>query len=153
MKREIPDIKCGIIGDGPERKHLTKLTKKLNISDNVKFFGFIEKDEDVYSYMKSSRVFVLPSTREGFPNTILEANSCGLPAIIIKHEKNAGMAAVKEGYNGFIINLSAQKIAEKISELLRNDPKILKRNALEFAKEHDWNIIVKRIEKIYKETL
>lgn len=153
LKEEIPDIRCGIIGDGPEKDHLMRLSKKLNISSNVKFFGFVEKDEDVYSYMKSSKVFVLPSTREGFPNTILEANSCGLPAIIIRHEKNAGIGVVKEGYNGFIVELSPEKIAERISNLLTNDLKPLKKNALKFAKEHDWKIIVKKMEEVYEEAL
>ncbi|MBC7100423.1 glycosyltransferase family 4 protein [Methanothermobacter tenebrarum] len=153
LKNRIPDIKCGIIGNGPEKEHLIGLSKKLDISNNVKFFGFIEKDEEVYSYMKSSKIFVLPSTREGFPNTILEANSCGLPAIIVRHEKNAGTGVVKEGYNGFIVDLSPEEIADRISNLLENDLSNLKRNALEFAKKHDWNIIVNKIEKIYKESL
>jgi glycosyltransferase involved in cell wall biosynthesis len=155
VKEEIPDVKCGIIGDGPEMNKLKVLSRELELNDNVKFFGFIESDEEVYARMKASKVFVLPSTREGFPNTILEANSCGLPAIIIKHEKNAGVGVVKEGYNGFILNLSPKGIAGKIIYLLQNEDEMirLRKNAREFAREYDWSIIVERIEKVYEEAL
>ncbi len=144
-----------MIGDGPEKENLIRLSKKLGLDNNVVFFGFIERDEDVYSYMKASKIFVLPSTREGFPNTILEANSCGLLAIIVKHEKNAAVGVVKDGYNGFIVDLSAEEIAKMIIYLLKNENELinLKKNALEFAMRHDWDIIVRRLEKVYEEAL
>ncbi len=153
VREKIPDIKCGIIGDGPEKESLTSLSKKLGLDNNVIFFGFFERDEDVYSYMKASKIFVLPSTREGFPNTILEANSCGLPAIIVRHKNNAGVVVVKEGYNGFIQNLSPEEIAKRIICLLQdeNARQKLSRNALEFAKMHDWDVIVDKIERVYKD--
>ena len=155
VKKEISDVTCGIIGDGPEMNKLKALSRELELNDNVKFFGFIESDEEVYARMKASKVFVLPSTREGFPNTIVEANSCGLPAIIVRHEKNAGVGVVKEGYNGFILNLSPEEIAEKVLYLLQNEDEMirLRENAREFAREYDWSIIVERIEKVYEEAL
>ena len=153
VKKEIRDIRCGIIGDGPEREKLKTLCKMLGLENNVKFFGFIESDLEVYSYMKSSKIFVLPSTREGFPNTILEANSCGLPAIIVRHNKNAGVSVVKNGYNGFVVNLSPKEIAEKIIYLLQNYDvlKTLSKNSIEFAKKYDWSIIVRRLLDVYSE--
>jgi len=155
VKEKIPDIKCGIIGDGPEKSNLITLSKKLDLDNNVTFFGFIERDEDVYSYMKASKIFVLPSLREGFPNTILEANSCGLPAIIVRHKNNASVAVVKDRYNGFILNFSPEEIAKKIIYLLQdeNARDKLSRNALEFAKMYDWDVIVDKIEGVYKEIL
>ena len=90
-REKIQDIRCGIIGDGPEMGKLRTLSGELGLDENVTFFGFIESDEEVYARMRSSKIFVLPSTREGFPNTILEANACGLPAMIVRHEKNAGI--------------------------------------------------------------
>ncbi len=155
LKQEIPDIKCGIIGDGPEKENLIKLSKNLGLDNNVTFFGFVEREEDVYSYMKSSKIFVLPSTREGFPNTILEANSCGLPAVIVKHEKNASVGVVKDGYNGFILDLSPEGVAKKVTYLLQNEEEMrrLSENARDFARGHDWSVIVKRIEEVYERVL
>lgn len=153
IKEKIPDVSCCIIGDGPDMEKLKKLSKKLRLSGNTKFHGFIENDDDVYSHMKSSKIFVLPSIREGFPNTILEANVSGLPAIIINHINNAGVGVVKNGYNGFILNLSPEEIAGQAIYLLQNQKELnqLSKNAVEFARNYDWNIIVQKIEGVYTE--
>ncbi|MFA4701981.1 glycosyltransferase family 4 protein [Pyrococcus kukulkanii] len=152
IREEIKDVRVAIIGDGPERDNLIKLSKELNLQQNVKFFGFLEKDEDVYAVMKASKVFVLPSTREGFPNTILEANSCGLPAIVIDHPLNGSTGIVKNGYNGFILPLSEKEISTRVLTLLQDSNLLntLKRNSIEFAKSHDWSVIVKKLENVYK---
>lgn len=155
VKNKLPNISCGIIGSGPELDNLKILSNNLELNKNVKFFGFIEQDEEVYSYMKSSKIFVLPSTREGFPNTILEANSCGLPAIIVDHRKNAGVGVVNNNINGFVVKLSEKEISNKILYLLQNEIElnILKEKSIEYAKNYDWNIIVSKIEKIYEDAL
>ncbi|MFY9637579.1 MAG: glycosyltransferase family 4 protein, partial [Methanobacterium sp.] len=66
IKEKFPDIRCLIIGDGPEREKLEELTVGLQLTDNVVFKGFMENYDDLIGYMKSSKVFVLPSIREGF---------------------------------------------------------------------------------------
>ena len=153
IKGELPSIKCRIIGDGPEKENLIRLTRSLNLEENVEFLGFIEKDEDVISSMKSAKVFVLPSTREGFPNTILEANACGLPVIIVKGEKNAAVDVVEDGKNGFICSFSEEDVATKVLALLRDGSKCRKMRDISKAKskEYDWSIIVNRMEKVYNE--
>lgn len=153
IREEIKDVRAAIIGDGPERDNLIKLSKELNLQQNVKFFGFVEKDEDVYAVMKASKVFVLPSIREGFPNTILEANSCGLPVIVIDHPLNGSTGIVKNGHNGFILQLSEKEISTRLLTLLHDSNLLdtLKRNSIEFAKSHDWGVIVKKLENVYRE--
>ncbi len=155
VKKEIPGVSCAIIGDGPDREKIENLVNELNLRDNITLFGFIERDEDVLSRVKSSKIFVLPSIREGFPNTILEANSCGLPAVIVNHEKNAGVGVVQNDYNGYIVELDPQEIADKIRYMLSNESVLskLRINAYEFGKSHDWNIIVEKIESVYTEVL
>ncbi|MCS7231877.1 MAG: glycosyltransferase family 4 protein [Elusimicrobiota bacterium] len=155
IKKEIPDIKCGIIGDGPERDNLRKLSLEKELADNIKFFGFIEDEKDVFSIIKASKVFVLPSVREGFPNTILEANACGLPVITVRHKKNAGASVIWQGENGFVVDLDACAIANKILEIIQNTEILekMRKSSLEFAKTHDWYRIVDLIEKAYKEVI
>ena len=57
--------------------------------------------------MKSSKICVLPSTREGFGITALEALACGLPVVTIDHKANAICDLITES-NGFLCSLSAE---------------------------------------------
>ncbi|MCD6255660.1 MAG: glycosyltransferase family 4 protein [Deltaproteobacteria bacterium] len=148
IKREISDIKCIIIGDGPEKEKLMKLAKELRVENNVKFVGFLENHNDVIAYMKSSKVFVLPSTREGFGIVALEANACGLPVVTVNHGRNAACDFVN-GENGFVCELSAEDIAEKILIGLEMG-KIVRRKCVENAMEYDWDGIAKKCEGIYR---
>jgi len=144
IKREIPDIKCIIIGDGPEKEKLMNLAKALRVENNFKFVGFLENHDDVIAYMKSSKVFVLPSTREGFGIVALEANACGLPVVTVNHGRNAVCDFIN-GKNGFICELSAENIAEKILIGLEIG-NAMRRKCVENAMRYDWDIIVGIVE-------
>ncbi len=72
--------------------------------------------------MKSARVFVLPSDREGFGLVVLEANACGLPVITVRRPDNAAQNLVVEGKNGFIAELDDADLARTILLVLAQDP-------------------------------
>jgi len=148
IKREISDIKCIIIGDGPEKEKLMKLAKELRVENNVKFVGFLENHDDVIAYMKSSKVFVLPSTREGFGIVALEANACGLPVVTVNHGRNAACDFIN-GENGFACEPSVEDIAEKVLIGLEIG-KIMRRKCIENAMRYDWDGIAKKCEGLYR---
>jgi glycosyltransferase involved in cell wall biosynthesis len=149
--RDSPEIKCAIIGDGPERENLGRLAKELKIEENVDFLGFLEREEDVISGMKSSKIFVLPSTREGFGISVLEANACGLPAVVVDSKKNAAASLITEGVNGALCDLSARSMALEIEKLLKNDLyKKMADSSKENAKKYDWDEVVKKTERAYE---
>jgi glycosyltransferase involved in cell wall biosynthesis len=75
------NIKLVIVGDGPYRGELEKITSKLNLDKFVSFEGRKDKEE-VKKYYQSADIFVLPSLSEGMPNVVLEAMACGLPIIM-----------------------------------------------------------------------
>ena len=149
VKTEMPDVRCLIVGDGPEREKLTMLVKKLELEKNIKFTGFLENYENVIGLMKSSKVFVLPSTREGFGIVALEANACGLPVITIKHERNASCEFVRDHENGFLCDLSERDVAEKILLGLKKGKTIRKR-CVDIARKYDLEPIVDMIESFYE---
>jgi glycosyltransferase involved in cell wall biosynthesis len=97
--------------------------------------------------MQASRVFVLPSTREGFGIAALEANACGMPFITIDHEQNAAKELVVNGENGILIGLDPVEMAQAIEKLLNT----AKDRAFYrvYAEQHDWNRIASRIQNVY----
>jgi glycosyltransferase involved in cell wall biosynthesis len=73
-------IRCWIIGDGPERKHLEALVKELGLEECFMFFGRLTHSETLLRMAEAS-VFCLPSEIEAFPIVFLEAMGAGIPAI------------------------------------------------------------------------
>lgn len=149
IRKKFPDIRCGIIGDGPERDRLETLAHQ-KAAGNVKFFGFISDLEKI-SMMKSAEVLAFPSTREGFGMVVLEAMACGLPVITTNHPMNA--AADLISHNGFKGDLSEEFIADKIGKLLAN-PDIrrdMSASSIRYAHEYDWDNITRMLEKTYRE--
>jgi len=149
IKKEIPHISCIIIGDGPERNNLERLIHELSLENNILMTGFIKEHEQVLSYMKSSKVFVSPSTREGFGIASLEANACGLPVITVNHPQNAICSLVTNGENGLICEFSEEDIAKKILEVTDNKHS-LSSKCIGFARNFDWDEVTKLLEKVYE---
>ena len=155
LLKDIPHLKCAIIGDGPQRENLERLTIKLGVQDAVKFFGRLKNDFDVISILKSSKLFISCSVLEGFGIVLMEANACGLPVIAIKHPNNAASELIRDGKNGFLVNLSPYEISQKALLLLRNEEMRLSLGGYgaEFSKEFDWSKVSERTFKIYTELL
>jgi glycosyltransferase involved in cell wall biosynthesis len=78
-------VEYEIIGDGPLRRKLEKYAIDLGIRESVNFVGEIPH-EQVFSHLKSSDVFVLPSYREAFGVAYIEAMACGIPVIACEGE-------------------------------------------------------------------
>ena len=154
LKSGFPELRVNIIGDGPERASLERLASELGIRGNVKFFGFVEDFDEVTALMKSSKVFVIPSTQEGGASIVtLEANACGLPAIAADHPLGIDKRLILAGKTGFFAGLTPEAFTEKI-QLLLGDRKLrdgMKAHAIEFARRYDWDRITSEIESVYQE--
>jgi len=151
LKKLHPEIKCLIIGDGPEKNQLIQLCSDLKLNKNIKFFGFVKDIDTVYSLMKSSKVFVFPSNREGFGIVTIEANACGIPVITTNHQDNASKDLITAEENGYLCNLDEYEIANSISQkILRNSNKNLKHMCLSHATKYNWNRIISKVQDIYQ---
>lgn len=154
-KTNLPTISCLIIGDGPERRSLEQLAAKLGLSDNVAFTGFVDQD-GLTAQMKSSKVLVLPSVREGFGLVIVEANACKLPVISISHEMSAVRELIQDGINGFLLSkISPDQIAKAVLMIVRDDElrKKLAENGFEMSKRYAWSDISKNIIDTYEKLI
>ena len=77
-KKTSSHSKLILIGDGPEKNKLQKLTNELALSNDVIFAGY---KKNAAQYLKAFDVFVLPSRKEGLPYVIQEAKAAQLPII------------------------------------------------------------------------
>jgi len=69
-----------LCGDGAEIEHLKMLAKDYQLTDQIHFAGWVEKEELDHYYSKAD-VFVLPSFSESFSLVVLEAMEHKLPVI------------------------------------------------------------------------
>lgn len=99
-----------LIGDGSSRSDLEKKSKELRLSRRIRFHG-IRKNP--LALLADKSLFCMPSRREGFPISLLEALSVGLPAVV----SNVGILPIiiKDGFNGFVFdNESPAALAKKL---------------------------------------
>ncbi len=99
-----------IVGDGPYREELERISLETMADRLVEFIGQKNKDELSQFYMGAD-IFVFPSRSEGMPNAVLEAMAYGLPIIMTPCE---GSEELIHG-NGYICHVD--KIKDRITEL------------------------------------
>lgn len=108
------NIKLVIVGDGPKRKVSENLARANNVK--VEFKGAVSRGETLRE-MELADIFVFASAWEGFPYTILEAMSCGLPVIA---SDVGGISEVLNEQNGILIKNDIQQIKGVIINLVSN---------------------------------
>lgn len=103
---------------GPDEECLNQviLSRCCGASDRLKFVGFTSEPE---KYMVASDVFALPSYREGFGSSVLEAAACGVPSVC---SKIYGLTdAVMDGVTGLLhVPADIDDIERKLEFLLLN---------------------------------
>jgi len=77
---DIPEATLLIAGDGDKRASLTTLAQTSGVANRVRFLGEVSHDE-LASVYSAADCLILASSREGWPNVLLEAMACGAPAI------------------------------------------------------------------------
>ena len=152
-----PKAKILLVGSGPKKNCLVKLTKDLNLENNVVFVDQVPHDE-LLQYYNLADVFVLPSIvneeseTEGLGVVLLEAISFGIPVVgsgvggipdIIKDHETGLIAKQKD----------SDSLAEKIIKLLSNDrlrEKLIKNGQKLIEEKYSWEIIADKFLEIYR---
>jgi teichuronic acid biosynthesis glycosyltransferase TuaC len=114
LRASFPQLRCRIIGEGPDRTRFAALVRELGIEPWVQFVGRQSRME-VAEAMRRCSVFVLPSRNEGLGCVYLEAMSCGKTVFgcrgqgideVIEHGKN-GWLIQADGLGELVEGLSA----------------------------------------------
>jgi len=134
VKEKVPEAELWIVGDGPFRDSLDKIS-----CEGIRFLGNLPNNER-RERLKKAWVLVNPSIREGWGLNIIEANALGVPAVAYDV---AGLRdSVKDGNTGLLAEAgNVEALAQKIALVLRDKGMRmqLSEDALEYSRGFSWD--------------
>lgn len=115
--QSLPDCYAWLAGDGPLRRELEALAKKLGVIDRVRFLGW---RTDRAALLRAADLCVLPSRYEPFGTVILEAWAAGTPLVACR---SAGPAAhIDDDVNGLLVDINdAPGLAKAMRRVLDDE--------------------------------
>jgi len=130
-------------------KRLQSFAQELGVADRVRFLG---QRDDVPDLLRAVDVLLLPSTAEGLPLSILEAQASKVAVVAAP---TAGIPEIiEDGATGFLVNANdAAGYARRLYDLFRV-PNIYSRITeaayLNVLQRHGWRSYIDRISDIYQ---
>ena len=106
LLRENANFRLFIAGDGSLAEPVKLKVKELGLESKIALLGRVPHDE-LMSYFKASKIFVLNTAYEGLPHVTLEAMACGLP--IVTTNVCGNPEVVKNGHNGFLVEYNSKE--------------------------------------------
>ncbi len=151
VQKEIPACLI-MVGDGVDFYAATRLVDSMGIGEKVKFLG---KQRFVEKIIPIADLMILNSAKESFGLAVLEAASCGVPAVVT----NVGglPEVVEHEKTGLVIPQNdLEKMAREIINLLKNSTRLkeMSTQARKRAVEKfDVDIIIPHYESLYKKII
>jgi glycosyltransferase involved in cell wall biosynthesis len=132
-----------IVGKGPEDTELRQRAAAHKLTSQITFTGELPAHAEVIGRMKSARLMVFPTRREGFGLAAVEAMACGTPVITTDHPDNFARVLITPGRNGYLCRPDGSDLADLILRALAEHP-ILSLGAVETASRYTWHEAVRR---------
>lgn len=154
------DISLDIIGDGPERKALEKLSSKLGVERQINFLGMLPQ-QDVRNRLLNYDISLMPSIpygekgEESFPYACLESMYSGL--ITIASNVGGLSKIITDGYDGFLVEHSNSDAISKIIERYNGSKEkfnLIRQNASETIRNnYSASVMAEKYLQVYKSIL
>jgi glycosyltransferase involved in cell wall biosynthesis len=127
-----------VVGDGPERDRLQRLTRSLGIDKAVSFCGWVSHDE-AQQKLRQADVLVFPSVRDNSPAVVFEALAAGAVPVVVDFGGPGDTVRPDVGYKVPLTNESDLVLEiEKILDSLAQDRDLLNRlrqQGMSYARE------------------
>lgn len=112
------DVEYNIAGDGEMKDAILYTIHALNLQERVHLLGWLSPDE-LRSNMQAADLYAMSSVNEGFNNSVLQAQACGLP--VVCSDAGGLPENISDGETGLLFRRrDAWDMADKIESLLSN---------------------------------
>jgi glycosyltransferase involved in cell wall biosynthesis len=151
IKKKYPDARLVVAGDGPEFENLKKLRAELKLNDSVDLLGKISRAE-TWQLRKKSEVYVLNSTYEGLPHTVLTSFAAEIPTVATNI--SGTNEAVYNEQTGLLVEPGDTNALAHAVERLFEDKNLCQTLALNGTKllkeKFSWNAHIKNLNSIFQ---
>ncbi|PKO93078.1 MAG: glycosyl transferase family 1 [Betaproteobacteria bacterium HGW-Betaproteobacteria-1] len=113
-----PDVLLVVAGEGPAEKSLHQLAIELNLQNNIRFIGYLDRNTELNACYKAADVFVFSSKSETQGLVIIEAMAQGTPVVAIAELGTKSILI--EGEGALIAPEDEVIFAEKVNSILQN---------------------------------
>jgi glycosyltransferase involved in cell wall biosynthesis len=135
LRDDWPALQLFIAGEGAERPRLEAQIARLGVGERVRLLGSLPNSQ-LGAWYNAADLFLLPSSREGLPNALLEALACGTPALATAV---GGIPEVLEGASEAGELLADRTVPAIVEALRRWLPRVPDRAAVrQHALNHSW---------------
>jgi len=158
IRERIPGARLILVGDGPERGRLEKMTREAGVGDFVDFTGEVDRDE-IPKLLGGSDVFVLPSVvmptgeTEGLGTVLIEAMAACVP--VVGSAVGGIVDIIEDGKNGILVEeRSPEAIAEAVLKILSDEDfrtRIVSRGMEDAGERFSWEGIAAKFEELFHE--
>ncbi|XLQ20400.1 MAG: glycosyltransferase family 4 protein [Candidatus Moraniibacteriota bacterium] len=152
IKLDNHNIKALIIGEGPDDKIIKEKILSDKLSENIEFINFIDDYDVLISRIKSAKLMIQLSEREGFGITVIESNACGVPVLIIDYPDNAAKELINNDENGFVCK-DVEDVYKKSNLLLFGESNEMlnemSQNSVRIVQKYSYERMQKIIQKYY----
>ena len=131
---QLPDIDLAIVGDGPEQQRIERRIRELGIADRVRLLGR-KPQEALPSIYSAADLLVHPSSREGWPNVLLESMACGTPVVVAPWDGITDIVGAPAA-GRILAEATPSCLAATIRELLAAPP--ARADTRRYAEGFDW---------------
>jgi len=124
------DVRCDLVGDGPDRARLERQARRLGLGDRIRFRGACTR-EQVAACLREIDVAVVPSVptrdgrREGIPVALMEAAASGRP--VVASRLSGIPEAIEDGVDGILVAPGDPVALAVALARLAEDPKLRQR--------------------------
>jgi glycosyltransferase involved in cell wall biosynthesis len=145
----LPECELVIAGDGPDRRAFEALAQRCGVADRVRFTGPLNQEE-LRRYYASADALVLASSREGWPNVLLESMACGTPVIATNVGGVSEIVTAPEA--GMILReRSAEAMASSVRRLLACLPE--RAATRRYAEQFGWSATTRAQIQLFRQVL
>lgn len=141
------NIKVKFIGEGKQKQDLINYVKELNLESKVEFLGNINDRELLFSILKDSHFYVLPSSSEGLPRSIIEAMATSNPCIASNVDGIPELLDKKDIFDYYDV----EGFVKRIEYLIENWEEMINisNNNYEIAQNYRYETLNKRRNEFY----